>query len=824
MPKLCRPPWVERRTVRIKLHSGLFFGHGNDSCLPVSGAASFRPAPFSPDVRLLNCFSRAAFLIVFFAFFATTIHAAEDPGILLKSSFESAKSALAAGDLSEAERDYKRTIALGLRQLGNLSGNESHFDEAARELDEALRLAPNDPDTIVDGAIASFRAGDEKKARQLAQSVVDGNPRNARALNALGRIEFYRGNFDAAIRNLQASVALEEDFETSYILGVAYLQAKRFSDGQQLFQHLRETMGDSAPLHVLFGRAYSIGHFPESGVAEFRKAIQLDPKYPRAHALLGYSILEFRGEEAYPQARQEFERELKLHPEDYNALLLLGISDVALRDFPAAEPALLHAVRLRPEEPFAYLYLGEIYSDTKRLPQAVETLEKYLRSVRDPEEVPRDVSRAYYLLGQDLRRLGRMEEAQKALANSQRYREAKFRYDAQHIFDQPAVPSDGDSHTSDRIAGLLESGAEEQKKSAEAMAQGGVKENPVPRPPALPKAAESKGASAYREFASEILASSYNDLGVIRAKASQFAEASEYFKQAAGWKPALPGLDRNWGLAAYRAQLYSEAIPPLERRLAASPKDNLVRQLLAMSYFQTDNFLKTAEVLQPFLKSPPDDPGLLLAWGTALVRTRASEQARQIFRLLIEQNAGNPNVHFFLGQAYAQQGDYANALSEFRAALQIDPRLPEVHYHMGLVHLRQSDFESAAAEFRSELEIRPGDPVTSYHLGYALLQQGHADQAVVLLREVVQAKPDYEMARFVLGRALLQEGDAAGAIESLEAAKKLSPERDATYFQLSQAYRRLGRTAEAQQALTAYQKLIETNRLKRRESLEAEKP
>ena len=557
---------------------------------------------------------RAALLLVFSAFAAATIHAADDPGTLLKRHFESAKSALAAEDVSAAERDYRQTIALGLRQLGNLSVNESRFEEAARELDEALKLAPGDPDVMVDAAIASFRANDVKKARQLAESVVSGNPRNARAQNVLGRIEFSRGDFPAAIRDLQASVALQEDFETSYILGVAYLQAKRFADGQKWFQRVQETMGESAALHVLIGRAYLIGHFPESAVAEFRRAIQLDPKYPRAHALLGYSILEFRGEEAYPQARLEFERELKLHPEDYNALLLFGLSNVALRDFPAAEAALLHATRLRPEEPFAYLYLGEIYGETKRLPQAIETLEKYIRLVPNPEEVPRDVSRAYYLLGQDLRRLGRLEEAQKALVNSQRFREAKFRYDAQHIFDERAVPDDGDSHTSDRIAGLLESGAEEQKKSTEAMAQGGVRENPaVPRPPALPQAAESKGASAYREFASEILASSYNDLGVMRAKASQFVEASEYFKQAATWKPALPGLDRNWGLAAYRAQLYSEAIPPLERRLAASPDDNFVRQLLGMSYFLTDNFVKTAEVLQPFLKAPPDDPGLLLA-------------------------------------------------------------------------------------------------------------------------------------------------------------------------------------------------------------------
>src|SRR2546429_1246495 len=784
------------------------------------------PAKSHSGSAMLRRFSKAVLLFVFSAAFVVTTRPADDPATQLKHNFESAKSALSAGDLSEAERRYNQVIALGLRQLGNLSASESRFDEATRELDEALKFAPGDPDITVDAAIAWFRAGEVQKARQLAQTVVRSNPRNARAQNVLGRIDLYRGDFPAAIGDLQAAIALDDDFESSYFLGIAYLRASHSTDAKQCFRHLQDTMGDSAALHVLFGRAYSIGHFPESAVAEFRKAIQLDPKYPHAHGLLGYSILEFRGEEAYPQARLEFERELKLHPDDYNALLLLGISAVALRDFPAAEAALLHARRLRPEESFAYLYLGETYSETKRLPQAVEALEKYIRLVRDPEEVPRRVSRAYYLLGQDWRRLGRLEEAQKALLNSQRYREAKFRYDAQHIFDKPAVPSDGDSHTSDRIAGLLESGAHDQMKSTEAMVQGGMQENPAVQQTRAAQQAvvEPKEAKQYRTFASEILASSYNDLGVMRAKASNFKEASEFLKQAAAWKPDLPGLDRNWGLTAYRAELYSDAVPPLERQLAAHPDDRLARQLLGMSYFLTDNFVKTAEVLRPFLNAPPDDAGLLLAWGTALVRTRSSEQATRIFRLLIEQNSNNPTVHFFLGQAYAQEKDYSNALSEFKTALQIDARLPEAHYFMGLVHLRQSDFESAAAEFRSELEIRPGDPVTSYHLGYTLLMQGHGDQAAALLREVVQAKPDYEMARFELGRALLQQGDAAGAIESLEAAKKLSPDRDATYFQLSQAYRRVGRLDEAQQALAAYQKLIETNRLKKRESLEADKP
>jgi tetratricopeptide (TPR) repeat protein len=801
--------------------------HGNSSRLVLAVRPFFRPTPFSRGFPWLRCCSKVVlfFFFVLSALSISTSRSADDPATLLKRSFDSAKSFLATGDLPEAESHYNQTIALGLRQLANLSVFESRFDEATHELDEALKFSPADPDIAVDAAAAWFRAGDVQKARQLVQSVVTANPRHARAQSVLGRIDLYRGDFPAAIRDLQASIALDADFETSYFLGIAYLKAKRSADAHEWFQHLQETMGDSAALHVLIGRAYSIGRFPESAVSEFRKAIQLDPKYPRAHALLGYSILEFRGEEAYPQARLEFECELKLHPDDYNSLLLLGISAVALRDFPAAEAALLHASRLRPDEFFAYLYLGETYSETKRLPQAVEALEKYIRLVPAPEEVPRDVSRAYYLLGQDLRRLGRLDEAQKALANSQRYREAKFRYDAQHIFDEPATPSDGDSHTSDRIAGLLESGASDQQKSTEAMVQGGVQENPAAHRPLAPQQTEeSKAAKEYRGFASEILASSFNDLAVMRAKNSHFADAAEFFKQAAAWKPALPGLDRNWGLAAYRAQLYSEAIPPLERQLSASPDDNFVRQLLGLSYFLADNFAKTAEVLQPLLKAPPDDPGLLLAWGTALVRTRQADHAAQIFRLLLEQNASNPTVHFFLGQAYAQQKEYSNALGEFKAALELDPRLPETHYFVGLVYLHQSEFESAAAEFRSELEIRPDDPVTSYHLGYTLLLQGQTEAAVAILRKVVQAKPDYEFARLELGRALLLQGDAAGAIENLESAKKLDPDREATYFQLSQAYRRVGRIADAQQALAEYQKLIESNRLKRRESLEAEKP
>jgi len=761
----------------------------------------------------------APVVLALFLLLAQPSRASESPAELLKGQLDSARAALAASDLAGAESQFRQTIALGLRQLANLSVSEEKYDLAIGYLREAQKLQPEEFQLQLALAIALFRSGDEKKASDVINSALASRPKDPQVHNLMGRIFLLQNDFPRAIQELRTALALQDDLETTYFLGMAYLKVKKFSEAVELFHKMQASAEDSAALHVLFGRAYLVSNFPEPAIAEFQRAVRMNPKYPRVHGLLGYAFLDHLGEQAYPQAREEFEKELKLNPDQYYFQTLLGIATVALRDFPAAEVALKKAVALRPDDAPPYLYLGETYTETNRLKEAVDNLEKYVHLVKPEQNVMREVSRAYYLLGQDLLRLGRTDEAKAALQHSREYREAKFKYDQETIFgDNQTSSPDGESHTSDRVEGMLQAGAPEGKQSAQALVQNGL---PATSPQPLPEAPEARD---YRAFVAEILSSSYNDLGVMRAKASNFTEASEYFKQAAVWQPSLPGLDRNWGMASYRAQLYSEAIPPLERQLAASPGDTFVRQLLGLSYFMTDHFAKTVEVLHPLLPQPPDDPGLLFAWGTSLVRTRQSETAAGIFRLLLEQNANNPAVHLLLGQAHAQQGDLSGGLAEIKTALQLDPRLPEAHYFMGLIYLRQSDFESAAAEFRSELQIRPAEPVTNYHLGFTLLTQGHADQAAAILRQVVRAKPDYEMARFELGRALLQLGDAPGAIESLEAAKKLSPDREATYFQLSQAYRRGGRLPEAEQALAAYQKLIETNRLKRRESLEAEKP
>ncbi len=53
------------------------------------------------------------------------------------------------------------------------------------------------------------------------------------------------------------------------------------------------------------------------------------------------------------------------------------------------------------------------------------------------------------------------------------------------------------------------------------------------------------------------IADSYNNLGAIAGSKSDYRSALQYFEQAAEWNPALPGLDINWGRAAFAAGAFA---------------------------------------------------------------------------------------------------------------------------------------------------------------------------------------------------------------------------------------------------------------------------
>ena len=134
-----------------------------------------------PRTTVCSRVRRQCFTVVLFLLTGSLCLANDDPGLLLSREFEAAKASLAAQDLGHAEQQYRKTIALGLRQLGNLSLSENHLEQATQLLDDALKLTPEDTGLQVEQAVAWFRRGDSNKAKTMIGNALAGNPGLPRA-------------------------------------------------------------------------------------------------------------------------------------------------------------------------------------------------------------------------------------------------------------------------------------------------------------------------------------------------------------------------------------------------------------------------------------------------------------------------------------------------------------------------------------------------------------------------------------------------------------------------------------------------------------------
>jgi tetratricopeptide (TPR) repeat protein len=718
--------------------------------------------------------------------FLTGISAAQQPaGDPLGQYYSAAQTFQLAGDLDHAAAEYHQVLSLALQRMGNLSASEnSDSEEAARLLEESVAVDPNYVDARADLALVYYRAGQLDKADSQAAEAVKQDPRNARALQLLGNIEFALNNFGAAEEHLHTALGLQGDFETAYSLALAYLSEHKLAETKLLFDELLNDMGSTPQLHVLIARAYRETGYLDDAIREFKKAIELDPHYPRVHYYLALAYLNQGEKERFSTAQTLFEQELQINPKEFFSTFFLGVIHLEDREFPAAEEFLEKAVQLQPENPDPLLYLGQVYFENNRPDLAIATLKKSITLTTDPSHNNYQVSKAHSMMGQILAKLGKQEEAEAELKVAQELRAQAFqtdkeRHDAREGGQHEVLPELQNSHEK---PAFLEN-----------------------RPPL--DAAEKKHAQQLRAVLSEILANAYNNLGVIQARHENYAQASDYFAKAAQWKPDLQGLDRNWGLASFRAQKFGEAIGPLTRQVVRQPDDIKARDALGLSYFTGENYVKTVEVFQPELANLPDDPGVLYALGVSLVRTGDSATAAGVFHHMLEKNPDVAEIRVLLGQADADQNQYTPAITEFSRALELDPKIEGAHFGWGMILLHQGKIDDSVREFRAELEAHPTDLKAKYHLAYCLLMQQQKDQAFTMLSEVVRDKPDYADAQYQLGKLLLERGEVKPAIERLETAVRLDPMKDYSNFQLSLAYRRDGRVEDAQRVLDAYHKL-----------------
>jgi tetratricopeptide (TPR) repeat protein len=667
--------------------------------------------------------------------------------------FNSAQTYQLAGDFDTAGKEYRRVIAVGLDHLGNLRAAQQDYPGAKQLLEQATAADPDDLDPVVDLAITQLYSGDTVKAETNAKAVLQKNPEHFRAHALLGKINLLRGDYQGAADELHTALGLATDFDVAYSLALADLELKKTSLATVLFDEMKNSLPETAQLHVLIGRAFLATGYPQLAAREFGRAAALDPKYPDVHYYFGLaSVLSAQAPEVSSSERQ---------------------SELA-----KAETSLQEAITRQPKDPRVFYYLGQCYTSEQQWQKAADAYFSVIKLTAVAQQTDFAMAGAYEGLAEALHKLGKNEEADIQAAKAQRI----------HATVQKNGADAGGSDTS---------------KSADSNLQ---ELHSMMLRPGNSEPKDARAEAEYTKSMSVLLAQAYHNLGVIDARASRYIQAVEEFSQAAKWDPTVSGLDHNWGVAAFRAQKYDEASGPLERELRREPNDRSIREMLGLCYYMADKFAESAETFRPVLDELSDNAGLLYAAGVSLVRSGDPKSGARVFSRMLEKDQNVPAVHLMLGEAYAQEQDYPQALSEFARTLQLDPHTAEAHYGSGMVALKQGKLDTSADEFQQELLVNVGYIPAEYQLGYVRLQMHQTDSAIPLLQDVIRRQPNHSDAHYELGKALLEQGNVKDAVQNLETSIRQHP-TDYAYYQLSIAYRREGRPNDAEQAMLNYQKL-----------------
>jgi tetratricopeptide (TPR) repeat protein len=700
------------------------------------------------------------------------------PRDTIRQHYEAAEAQRRAGNFPAAEKEYTAILAEGYGKLGKTYSAQKAYKNAITALEAAALYAPNSEEVLLDLAIAYFNSEQFGKALVPLKEALARNSQNAGAHHMMGKTYFMLGELPKSADELLAALKLvPNDYDVSYTLGLVYLKQRQLAPAKRIYDRMLAQLGDRPQLHILFGRAYRETGFLAEAIEELRSAIALDSNSPRVHYYLGLTYLLKDGAAKLDEAAAEFKIELASHPDEFFANYYLGIIYTIQRKWDLAIPLLEKASAAQPKNPDPYFYLGEAYQSTGKHPQAIEVLRKAIAFNPSLDHNEYQVSSAHYRLAQSLLRTGQTAEGEKEL---QLALELKMQ---------------GHKRDEEKTEIYLKSANlhEQNGNFAEILSvEGTVAES---NPPEEKTAQDLRSSEAYY---TKIVASAHNNIGLLRAERQDFRAAAEQFALAAKWNPQLEQVDFNRGLACYKAELYKQAIPPLESALKTNPDNVAARQILGMCYFMTDGYSRASELLSDVVLVKPNDATLYYTLAVSLIKEGKQDAANRVIQQMVTMSSSSPQLHILLGQAYYEQGETTRALEELQAALSLDGKTRLAHYYSGLVYVKAGKFDSAAQEFESELTINPSDVQARYHLGFVLLAAQKTERGIKLMREIVQLKPEYAEAHYELGKALLQQGDIKGAIQSLEVAAKLKPDESYVHYQLGRAYLQAGRKAEGE--------------------------
>jgi tetratricopeptide (TPR) repeat protein len=285
--------------------------------------------------------------------------------------------------------------------------NQGKFDEALAALTEISKSDPAAKNLSHEFGIVYYRKGDYPNAITALQRATTENPNDTEATQLTGLSLYLAGKPTEAIPYLERvqSWYPSASVDASYILGVAYIQSKNYPSARAAFAKMFQIPSDSAAAYLFTARFLLRLDFGPIAEEYGKKAVELDPKLPLAHQLLGELYLY---QSRIPEAITQLEQELAINPGNPAAYYKLADAYSRVQKFDEAEKLLQRSIWLDSTSTGPYILLGKVLQKKGETQLAIRALQRAI-SMDPNNDIP------HHLLGLAYRGLGRSEDAEREL-------------------------------------------------------------------------------------------------------------------------------------------------------------------------------------------------------------------------------------------------------------------------------------------------------------------------------------------------------------------------------------------------------------------------
>jgi tetratricopeptide (TPR) repeat protein len=284
---------------------------------------------------------------------------------------------------------------------------QGKFAEAIAALEDLGKTEPNLKGLSRELGIAFYRKGDYVNSVAYLRRAIKENPEDSESIQLTGLSLYLAGKSAEAIPYLEKvqSWYPSANVDAAYILGVSYIQTKNYPQARVAFAKMFKVPADSAAAYLFTARLLLRLDFGVVAEEYGKKAVELDPKLPLAHQLLGELYLY---QSKIPEASAQLEQELAINPGNPVAYYKLADAYSRLQKFDEAEKLLQRSIWLDATSTGPYILMGKVLQKKGESALAVRSLQRAI--AMDPNNaIP------HHLLGQAYRDLGRTEDAEREL-------------------------------------------------------------------------------------------------------------------------------------------------------------------------------------------------------------------------------------------------------------------------------------------------------------------------------------------------------------------------------------------------------------------------